>query len=160
MKTEIITEMFSAYYNRAVLYVYSLSKDFDLSEDIVSNAFFKAVSTADDDIQNFKAWLFTICRNEYCSHFRKRKRISVSELDENIAPNSPDIIDSIIRNEQYRALYRAISLLSVEQREVITLFYFAELSVREISLTMGKSESNTKVLLHRARKSLKDILEV
>lgn len=160
MKPDIISELFSAYHNHALLYVYSLCKDMSLAEDIASNAFFKAITTPNADIQNFKAWLMAVCRNEYYSHYRKRKKLTFTDWDENTSLSSPDILDEIIRNEQYRALYRAVSMLSEEQREVITLFYFSDFSVKEISLATGKSESNIKVLLHRARKSLKNILEV
>lgn len=160
MKSDFIAELFSTYYKQSVLYVYSLSKDFALSEDIVSNTFFKALSTFNGDAPHFRAWLFTVCRNEYYTRYKKRKKNCEYALTENIIPSAPDILDTIIRDEQYRALYRAISLLADDQREVITLFYFADFSIREISLTMGKSESNTKVLLHRARKTLKNILEV
>ena len=160
MQSDVISQLFSAYHNHALLYVYSLCKDKSLAEDIVSSGFFKALSISDCDIQNFKAWLLTVCRNEYYSHYRKRKKIAFVALDENTTLNAPDILDNIIKNEQYRALYRAISILPEEQREVITLFYFSDFSVKEIAFTTGKSESNTKVLLHRARKSLKKILEV
>lgn len=160
MKPDVISELFSAYHNHALLYVYSLCKDMSLAEDIAANAFFKAISIADSEIGNFKAWLLTVCRNEYYSHYRKNRKITFAELDESSSPNSPDILDTIIKNEQYRALYRAIALIPEEQREIITLFYFSDFSVREIALTTGKSESNVKVLLHRARKSIKNILEV
>ena len=161
MKSDVISELFSTYHNHALLYVYSLCKDMSLAEDISANAFFKAISIADTEIGNFKAWLLTVCRNEYYSHHRKSRKITFVELDESSSsPKSPDILDTIIKNEQYRALYRAISLIPEEQREVITLFYFSDFSIREISLTTGKSESNVKVLLHRARKSIKNILEV
>ena len=160
MKSDILAELYAEYHNHALLYVYSLCKSPELAEDIVGTAFFKALSTADNKLSNFKPWLFTVCRNEYYSHFRKHKRHPQTELNEDSAIDREDIPDRIIKNEQYRALYRAISLIPDEQREVIVLFYFSGLSIKEISHSIGKTESNTKVLLHRARKSLKNILEV
>ena len=56
-------------------------------------------------------------------------------------------------------LYRAISLLPDAQKEAVTLFYFSGLSVQSISEITGKSETNTKVLLCRAREKLRKILE-
>lgn len=160
MKSDILAELYAEYHSHALLYVYSLCKSPELAEDIVATAFFKALTTADNEVNNFKAWLLTVCRNEYYSHCRKHKKFNFTELHETSATDSVDIADRIIKNEQYRALYRAISLIPDDQREVIVLFYFSELSVKEISQSIGKTESNTKVLLHRARKSLKNILEV
>ena len=70
-----------------------------------------------------------------------------------------ELIESIIRKEEYRSLYRAISLLPDAQKEAVTLFYFSGLSVQSISEITGKSETNTKVLLCRAREKLRKILE-
>ena len=63
------------------------------------------------------------------------------------------------RKEEYRSLYRAIELLPGAQKEAVTLFYFSGLSVKAISEITGKSETNTKVLLCRAREKLKKIME-
>ena len=68
-------------------------------------------------------------------------------------------MDGIIRKEEYRALYRAVDMLPDTQREAILLFYFYDMPVKEISAVIGKSESNTKVILHRSRESLKKIME-
>ena len=67
MKSDIVDQLFSQYYNEALLYSISLCKNRTVAEDIVSNAFFKALSTADDSIRDFKPWLLTVCRNEFIS---------------------------------------------------------------------------------------------
>ena len=72
---------------------------------------------------------------------------------------SPEVIEAIIRREEYRSLYRAIDLLSDTQKEAVMLFYFSGLSIRNISDIIGKSETNTKVLLCRAREKLRTIME-
>ena len=160
MKPDIVAELFAKYHNYALVYVYSLCRNSVLAEDIVANAFFKALAAADDSVHSFKAWLLTVCRNEYMTYCRKQKRVSPEEPGSEIPSDEADIAQRLIKEEQYRALYRAISMLPDEQREVIVLFYFSGISVKEISQTLGKSQANTKVLLHRARKSLKKILEV
>ena len=69
------------------------------------------------------------------------------------------MLEKIIKDEEYRALYRAISLLPSAQNEIITLFYFEDLSVREISQIVKKSELSVKTALCRARIALREILE-
>ena len=160
MKSDEIELLFTKYYNDALLYTVSLSKDPSISEDIVANAFYKALTTADDDerIVNFKAWLFTVCRNLYFSSRRRHSNKKVDPLDDGYADESESIVDEIIRDEEYRALYRAIELLPENQKEVILLYYFENLQIKDICKIVGKSETNVKVTLSRAREGLKKIL--
>ncbi|MBR0391407.1 MAG: sigma-70 family RNA polymerase sigma factor, partial [Oscillospiraceae bacterium] len=147
MKTDIVDQLFSQYYNEALLYTISLCRNQTVAEDIVSNAFFKALTLADDSVRNFKPWLLTVCRNEFISTCRKNSRFTGEEIPEELADDREEVIESIIRKEEYRSLYRAIGLLPDTQKEVITLFYFSGLPVKSISEITGKSETNIKVLL-------------
>ena len=156
MKHDVIEELFRKHYNDALLYTLSLTKNYPLAEELVSDAFFTALKTADDEIHNFKAWLLKVCRNLYLNSLRKSKRLQ--ELDENAVDACETALERIIRQEEYRALYHAISLLNSSHKEVITLFYFEDLSIKDIALVTGKSEAVVKVTLFRARESLKKIL--
>jgi len=158
MKPDIIDELFRKYYNDAFLYTLSLCRNKEHAEDIVSTAFYKALAT-EDNVQNFKAWLLTVCRNEYISMCRKNSRFSGDEISDEIADSSESAADRIIRTEEYKALYHALSLLKGDQREAILLFYFSGLQIKEIADVLGVSESNVKVLLFRGRESLKKLLE-
>ena len=156
MKHDVIEELFLKYYNDALLYSLSLTKSRPQAEAIVSDAFYTALKTADDEVSNFKAWLLKVCRNLFLNGLRKTKRLS--ELDESISDENESVIETIIKKEEYRALYRAISLLNPTYREVITLFYFEDLSLKDISIVLGKNETVVKVTLFRGREALKKIL--
>ena len=159
MKPDIIDQLFSQHYNEALLYTISLCRNRTVAEDIVSNAFFKALTLADDSIRDFKPWLLTVCRNEFISMCRKNSRFTGEEIPEELADDREEVIESIIRREEYRSLYRAIGLLPDTQKEVVILFYFSGLPVKSIADITGKSETNIKVLLCRAREKLRKIME-
>ena len=159
MKSDIIDQLFSQYYNEALLYSISLCKNRTVAEDIVSNAFFKALSMADDSIRDFKPWLLTVCRNEFISLCRKESRLTGEDIPEDYVDDREEVIEGIIRKEEYRSLYRAIDLLPDTQREAVMLFYFSGLPIKSISEIIGKSETNTKVLLCRAREKLRNMME-
>ena len=146
MKSDVIDQLFSQYYNEALLYT-------------ISNAFFKALTLSEDSIRDFKSWLLTVCRNEFISVCRKNSRFTGEEIPEDLADDQEEVIEGIIRKEEYRSLYRAIGLLPDTQKEVVTLFYFSRLSIKSISEITGKSETNVKVLLCRARDKLRSIME-
>ncbi len=80
-----------------------------------------------------------------------------ASLDDDVAQEG--VLHGILRDEAYRALYRAILLLTQEQRETILLFYFADQPIASIARILQKSEGSVKALLHRARTKLKEILE-
>ncbi len=159
MKPDIIDQLFSQYYNEALLYTISLCRNRTVAEDIVSDAFFKALTLADNSIRDFKPWLLTVCRNEFISACRKSSRFTGEEIPEDLPDDREEVIEGIIRREEYRSLYRAIGLLPDAQKEVVTLFYFSGLPVKTISEITGKSETNIKVLLCRARGKLRSIIE-
>ena len=159
MKSDIIDQLFSQYYNEALLYSISLCKNRMVAEDIVSNAFFKALGMADDSIRDFKPWLLTVCRNEFISLCRRERRFTGEDIPEDYVDDREEVIEGIIRKEEYRSLYRAIELLPETQRDAVMLFYFSGLPIRSISEVIGKSETNTKVLLCRAREKLRKIME-
>ncbi|MBE6673212.1 MAG: sigma-70 family RNA polymerase sigma factor [Ruminococcaceae bacterium] len=156
VKADALEQLFIEYYNDALLYSLSLCRDRSNAEEIVATAFFKALSTI-GEINDFKAWLLTVCRNTYISNCRKQARYT--ELHEYLADDSEDLIDKIIKDDEYKALYHAIGHLPKEQNEVITLFYFENLSVRSVAQIMGKKETAVKVLLYRARVNLRKLLE-
>ena len=159
MKPDIIDQLFSQYYNEALLYSISLCRNQTVAEDIVSNAFFKALSMSDHSIREFKPWLLTVCRNEFISICRKESRFTGEDIPEDLADDREEVIESIIRREEYRSLYRAIELLPDAQQEVVMLFYFSGLPIKSIAEVTGKSEANTKVLLYRAREKLRMLME-
>ncbi len=158
MKADIIEQLYIEYYNDVLLYSLSLSKDVVTAEEIAAEAFYKAIESADRKIKNFKAWVFAVCRNTYITHLKKQSR--VTELHEYMPDECEAMLDKIIKDEEYRALYHAISLLPKEQNEVILLFYFEDMPIKSISEITGKSIAYVKVLLYRARENLRKILEV
>lgn len=158
MKNEVLEELFKKYYNEAKLYVASLCRDSALADEIVSSSFYKAFTKLDEAGNNFKFWLFKVCRNTYFDMLRRRGHLTV--LSESMASEEDgDLADRLIKQEEYAALYRAISLLKENLREVIELYYFGEMSVAEIAGITEESTANVKVMLYRGRMKLKQILE-
>ena len=157
MKSDVIEELFLRYYNDALLYALSLTRNKSLAEDVVSTAFYKALRGGDGEIKNFKPWLIRVCRNVSFDILKRRKRIT--ELPDNVIDESETAVEQIIRDERYKALYKAIELLPETQKETVLLFYFEDISIKDVALVTGKTEDNVKVLLYRARENLKKIME-
>lgn len=155
MKSDAWETLFKKYYNEALLYVFSFCHNRTLSEDIVQEAYARALRSIDEEKDGFKFWLFKVCRNCYFDYHRKAKKVEYLDGD----VKSDDIVETVIRQEEYRALYKAISLLQDNYKEAVLLYYFDGLSVREIADITGNSTDNVKIQLYRARLKLKELLE-
>ena len=156
MDHDLVEQLFKKYYNDVLLYAMSLTKNASEAEDLVSEAFFKALATS-DDVKNFKAWILKVCRNLFLN--KRRKHAKDVELSEDISSERDEVLGQIVKDENYRALYNAIGLLPPNLKEVILLFYFEDMRIDAISSIVGKSESNVKVMLFRGREQIKKILE-
>lgn len=157
MKRRAFDELFRMHYNEAMLYVCSLTHNRAIAEDVVSEGFLRAIKSIDPDRDGFKYWLFKVCRNCYFDYFKKSKQLV--EVPDQLADDEDELVDRLIEKEEYRALYRALSLLNENYREAIRLFYFGGMSVKEIAGIMDTTPDNVKVMLFRARNKLKTILE-
>ena len=70
-----------------------------------------------------------------------------------------DLLEDVIREETRRTVYRAVQELAPLDREIITLYYYGELSLKEVGAAMGISPGAARTMLCRARKKLKTRLE-
>lgn len=156
MKSTAWENLFKRYYNEALLYVYSFCHNRTLAEDIVQEAYVRAIRSIDEEKDGFKFWLLKVCRNCYFDALRKNKKL---EAFENDMPSSDSLVDDVIQKEEYRALYKAVSLLKDSYQEVVRLYYFDSMSVKEIASIIGESADNVKIQLYRARLKLKELLE-
>ena len=115
----------------------------------------------------FKSWLCGIVLNVCRSHLRDRK-IAFFSLEAIIgglhffpAPFSATVVtpEKIAEErELYQIVLNAINTLSSGDRDIILLFYYAQLSIQEIVTLMNIPVSTIKVRLHRARQRLKTML--
>ena len=106
----------------------------------------------------FKTWLYAIGRNtarEYLNRLSKKRTVSFSDsIEVSDDYYNPEI--SFFREERYLTLHKMMPKLKPEYYQVLWLFYFEEMSAKDIASVMKKSRNNVNVLLHRAKQSLKN----
>lgn len=123
-------------------------------KDAIQNTLIKAfqnIHTLKKD-EYFKTWLIRILINECNEIFRKNKKNIL--LDENIGGLKEQYIDDYKNMD----LVRSINLLNEELRILITLFYFEDISVHDISKILNIPQGTVKSRLSRARSKLREIL--
>jgi len=106
----------------------------------------------------FSTWLCTIANNATTT-FLQKKNINLEELlPESHKLASVNQHTLIEKEEQSTSIANAISSLGHDEKQVITLYYQGEQSIREIAAILNIEENNVKIKLHRARKKLHERL--
>lgn len=131
-------------------------------EDLVADTFLKAYENilGCDPKKKFSSWIYRIAHNRAIDYFKKRK-LKVDEIDdkEEILVTKEKLMEEIeIEKEQRTMIGKAIKGLELNYREVVLLYFFEEKSYEEISDILKIPTSNVGVLLFRAKKQLKQIL--
>lgn len=138
----------------------------DSAQELAQDAMLQAYLSLDHlrDPARFKGWLCGIVLNVCKSHLRDRKTAFLSlesiagGLQFNVIPFSgtavtPEEIAEV--RELHQIVLKAVNMLTTKDRDTALLFYYAQLSLREIAALLGISEGAVKVRLHRARQKLK-----
>lgn len=158
MKQDILEQAYSYYYRPLFLYAYSLSKNKEDAEDLVENAFIKAMISYDDG--NLKAWLYMVVKNEYYNLYKKRKKlIDEGKIVLENFEDKQDVLNELIDNEKKQWLYKQIYKLSDKEREVILLSIQSDLKDQEIAKIMNLSAENVRIIKYRVKKKLIKLCE-
>jgi len=135
----------------------------DLAQDTVYRML-QRLGQVDGNGQKFKAWLARLTHNIASTHWRNRYRRSVQALpaftDDIESCRDDDTPETIMmRQELSERLQEAIRSLSVDQCNVIALYYGDGLSTDEIAELMDKRPGTVRRLMTEARRKLREMLE-
>ena len=138
-----LTELVTRYKDKIFTSIYLLVKDRYLAEDIFQDVFIRVIDTLRSgrytDEGKFLPWVMRIAHNLCVDHFRKIKRNPTIKTSDDrdifeVLNFSEAGVDSRIMNEQTSdKVRRMIDLLPEDQREVIILRHYADLSFKEIA---------------------------
>lgn len=135
------------------------------AEECAQDTFVKAFRSIENFRQEakFSTWLFRIAYNTAISKQRRQKHEFQSVDDRQVLNVSFDDTESGYRslgNEQRKHYLKlALAALPGDEANLVSLYYYNELSIAEIQEITGMEISNIKVKLHRARKKLQDTLQ-
>ena len=127
------------------------------ADDIFQEVFLKLVMNTKpfDCEEHRKAWLIRVTINCCHSHFTAPWRRNIDSMEDAIMAQIPDESTEGCDLGTGPDIYAEVLKLPQNMREVILLFYYEELSIREISQILQTSEVNVKKRLSRARQKLK-----
>ncbi len=159
MEPNTLEALYRKYAGELYLYAFSLCQERAQAQDLVSEAFCRALLSLEGGEESWKSWLFKVCRNLWLDQCRRRKHLTGGPPDAERLTGEGDMLEDLIREETRRTVYQAVQQLSPLDREIITLYYYGQLSLKEVGAAMGITPGAARTMLCRARKKLKSRLE-
>lgn len=163
----ILTQRYQPYARRFAL---RLTGNEDGAQDLVQEAMLQAYLSLKGlrDPARFKSWLCGIVLNVGRSHLRDRKLndFSLEAILAGLQFYPAPLYETVItpqkmaeERELYQTVFDAVNALAPADRDVIFLFYYAQLSLQEIVTVLHLPAGTVKVRLYRARQRLKALLQ-
>ena len=169
----LLEKLFHAYYKEIYRYLYSLTRDASLSEDLASEVFLEVVKSiaAFRGESDIKTWMFSIARHKWCDYLRKKNRQPATEVlselvGEGTGPEGKgkEFFGNQGPEERYlqkELLERIYALLEEEPERTrsIVKLRMEGYSFYEIGKSQNISESSARVIYFRAKEKLRQRLE-
>lgn len=158
---KLLEELYTSYNKDVFNYLYSLSRNVDISEELTAEVFYKIVKSlanfrGESDI---KTWIFSIARHEWIDYLKKKNRqIQTEILSDIIEINESKNVDDIYAKELTERIHQILDNDNERSKNVV-LMRLEGYSFYEIGLKYNISESSARVIDFRAKSKIRNILK-
>lgn len=166
---DALDKLLSAFYKDVFYFALKTVKDEELAADITQETFATVITTIEDlkEPAAFVKWMKQITYHHCTHYFSKKKEILVDEDEEGntvfdvVAEDRTEFIpDEALDQQDFRkTILSILDELPDEQRAAVLMYYYDELSVKQIAEIQGVSEGTVKSRLNYARKAVKNSVE-
>ena len=157
---QALEELIAAYSDELVRFAYGYVKSESLAEDVVSDVFaalfMKAKHFSKEDL--LRPYLYKMTRNRAIDRLRRSHRELPLEDVETIL-STPGIEAMLLNKERDEILYRSMTKLPQQYREVLELMWLKGFSNEQIASILGKTAKQLYNLHARAKSALRELLE-
>jgi RNA polymerase sigma-70 factor (ECF subfamily) len=160
--TEAFGRLYDIYADRIYRHIYYRTSNVEDARDLTQEVFLKAWRGLPKYRRTktpFLGWLFTIAHNRVIDYYRTKK--DHSYLNTEIVMEDPDKGPEKLAEVKFtqQGVRRAILQLPEEQQQVILMSFIEGLEYSEIAAALNKTEGNIRVIVHRALKRMRKILD-
>ncbi|NNC50035.1 MAG: RNA polymerase sigma factor [Flaviramulus sp.] len=163
------TNAFSVLVDRYKDLVYTLTlrmlKNREEAEEVSQDTFIKVYKSLNKfkGDSKFSTWIYKIAYNTSLDRLKKNKKfinnVAINEFTEHQVKTIDNALNKLEKKEREHTIQECLNLLPSENSFLLTLYYYEELSLEEISKIIGITPNNVKVKLFRSRKKLATILK-
>jgi RNA polymerase sigma-70 factor (ECF subfamily) len=159
--------LFKEFYRRVFATAFYITRDRNAAEDLTQEAFIKAFKSLHTmkKPEKFGAWIASIVSNLARDYLARENRFSPTadfqhlSMGEENADQASSTEELVLRREKQEAVRALLEKLPAEQRQVIILRYYYDLSMEEIAENLQVSTGTVKSRLHRAKKKIAALWE-
>ncbi len=157
-----IEEIYMQHSNTVYKYLFCLTGNEDLSEELTQETFAIAVKEIGKFKGNCKVsvWLCQIAKHLWYKELKKSKRnknISLEEIEE--FPEIETTEDKVCKQEEKLKLFKDMQKLDELSREILYLRMVGNLNFIEIGEILGKTPNWARVNFYRAKQKMKEVNE-
>lgn len=149
-------ELYKKYFTTIYKFLLCFTHDVDLAEDLTQETFYKTIKNINHFQNNSKisVWLCSIAKNLYYDYYKKNKKYNSINIDDVFNLEGPEFTDDILSKQLFKECTQD---LNSESKKVVYLRIVANLTFKEISFILGKSEVWTRVTFYRCKEKLKGV---
>ncbi len=155
-----IEQIYEEYFETVNKYLFCLTHDFYISEELTQETFYRAVNR----INTYKGeckisvWLCQIAKNLWYDHCRKNKKV-INENEKELFNSQTlnTLEEQVIENDEKMQLYKRIQKLDEKNREVVYLRITGDLSFKEIGIILNETENWARVRFYRGKNQLREM---
>jgi RNA polymerase sigma-70 factor, ECF subfamily len=149
-------QLYSRFVDQLYRYLFVRCNDAELAEEVLGELWLRVVQhlphfriPVKGVDQAFISWLYRIARNLSVDALRYKGK-HIYGIPEMIESPEPQAEDRVVAEDERRLLDKALTTLTVEQREVILLRFHDDRTISEVATLTGRTETAIKGLQHRA----------
>ena len=163
--TSAFAELVDKYKDLVFTLALRMIKNREEAEEVSQDTFVKTFKSLDKfkGKSKFSTWVYRIAYNTCLDRLKRIKRdyhvVTIDEFTENQIKTIDNALSHMEDDEQKKEIQKCLNLLPSEDSFLLTLFYFDDQSLEEISKVVGLTANNVKVKLFRSRKKLATVLK-
>ncbi len=154
-----IEEIYKKYFATVYKYLFCLTQNSDIAEELTQETFYRAVKKIDTFKGNCKisVWLCQIAKNLWYDEYKKQTKIKSIDEEETFLVAIENTEDIAISNNIKLDLFKKMQLLDNQTKEVMYLRLTGELSFKEIGDVLNKTENWARVTFYRGKQKLREV---
>ena len=163
--TKAMTVLVGRYKDLIYTLALRMLKNREEAEEVSQDTFikmYKSLAKFKGD-SKFSTWLYKVAYNNCLDRIKKNKKqwndVAINEFTEHQIKTLDNALDTLVEEERQQTIQNCLQLLPSDESFLLTLYYYEDLSLEDISKIVGITANNVKVKLFRSRKKLTTILK-
>lgn len=165
-KSDLFGQIFDIFADRIFRFAYFKTGDREIAKDLVSEVFLGAFQNINRYKQQsntkFSTWLFSIAHKKVVNFYRQQKirnNISLDKISNILIDETESNLEKTNKKLQHQLILEYLAKLPENLQEILILKFIEELDYVEIEQITGQKQGNIRVLVYRALKQLRDMID-